>query len=312
MIYFPQYRARSSAPSGKEPGFVVIKDVFISYKAEELNEAGWVRNALESCGISCWMAPDSIVGGTSYAQEIPAAIRGCKVFVLILSERAQTSKWVPRELDQAINENKIIMPFMLENCPLRDDFSFYLTNVQRYYAYEDKMSAMEKMAKEILGILGKDGASAGYTPPRDPQPPRNPEPPRYTPPRTPHPPRSHVPPVYPNGQRSRVKPKKDWVCIAALVLGILNFGLTDSGPAVCGVAGLLAALLALAGVNRLVKCGGVRGGKGLALTGFLCGILMGFFGLAASGSTAAVIIAFVACVVLSLRFIKAFRRLRRK
>lgn len=128
--------------------------VFISYKAEEFEEANWVRTVLEQNGISCWMAPMSIKGGASYASEIPQAIRQCQVFVLILSEKAQKSKWVPKEVDQAINENKVILPFMLENCSLQDDFNFYLTNIQRYAAYENKSKAIEKMLIEIKAILG--------------------------------------------------------------------------------------------------------------------------------------------------------------
>lgn len=130
------------------------KDIFISYKAEEFEEADWVKSVLEQNGISCWMAPSSIKGGSSYASEIPQAIRECKVFVLILSEKAQESKWVPKEIDQAINENKIILPFMLENCKLKDDFNFYLSNVQRYEAYRSKSKAIEKMLSEIRAILG--------------------------------------------------------------------------------------------------------------------------------------------------------------
>lgn len=134
------------------------QDVFISYKSEEFQEADWVRQQLESGGISCWMAPNSITGGASYATEIPQAIRGCRVFVLILSRRAQLSQWVPKELDQAINCGKIIMPFMLENCPLEDDFSFYLSNVQRYPAYEGREAAMQRMLREIRTLLGCDRA----------------------------------------------------------------------------------------------------------------------------------------------------------
>ena len=129
------------------------KDIFISYKAEEYDEAEWVRSTLEQNGISCWMAPECIAGGSNYAREIPKAIRECKVFVLILSEKSQGSQWVPRELDQAINEKKTIMPFMLENCALRDDFSFYLSNVQRYEAYANKSAAMEKMVREIRALI---------------------------------------------------------------------------------------------------------------------------------------------------------------
>jgi len=129
-------------------------DVFISYKAEEAEVAGWVKNILEENGISCWMAPGCIPGGSSYAIEIPRAIRQAKVFVLILSSKAQESRWVSKEVDLAINEGKVVLPFMLENCSLRDDFYFYLTNVQRYTAYEDKNAAVQKMLKEIKDVIG--------------------------------------------------------------------------------------------------------------------------------------------------------------
>lgn len=132
------------------------KDVFISYKSEDYAQASWVRDVLETNGISCWIAPDCIPGGSNYALEIPKAIDGCKVFVVVLSEQAQTSKWVPRELDRAINANKVIIPFMLENCELKDDFSFYLSNVQRYAAYEDKANTAKRMILEIRGVLHAD------------------------------------------------------------------------------------------------------------------------------------------------------------
>lgn len=130
------------------------KDIFISYKSEEFDDALWVKNRLEESGISCWMAPMCITGGASYATEIPIAIQNCKVFVLILSDVVQESKWVPRELDQAINADKLIMPFMIKNCTLNDEFSFYLSNVQRYVAYIDREEALMKMIAEIKNYLG--------------------------------------------------------------------------------------------------------------------------------------------------------------
>ena len=132
--------------------------VFISYKSDEFATADWVRQTLEDHGISCWMAPACIPGGSNYAREIPQAIRACRIFVLILSAKSQTSQWVPKEVDQAINMQKTIMPFMLENCELRDDFNFYLSNVQRYAAYENKMRAMDQMIREIRAILDADEA----------------------------------------------------------------------------------------------------------------------------------------------------------
>lgn len=134
----------------------MAKDVFISYKAEEFNQADWVRTTLECRGIRCWMAPDSIPGGTSYATEIPKAIGECKVFVLILSRNAMASKWVPREVDQAINKAKTILPFMIEDCPLTDEFQFYLANVQCYMAFKDRNEAMNKLVAQIQSLLQKE------------------------------------------------------------------------------------------------------------------------------------------------------------
>ncbi|MBQ7087936.1 MAG: TIR domain-containing protein [Clostridia bacterium] len=126
-----------------------MKDIFISYKSEDIEKARAVRDHLESEGLSVWMAPDSITGGASYAAEIPPAIDGAKVFLLVFTKNTQNSKWVSRELDRAINGNKIIIPLMLDDCLLNDEFSFYLTNVQRYPAFENYDKSLKKMTDEI-------------------------------------------------------------------------------------------------------------------------------------------------------------------
>ena len=128
---------------------MIFKKVFISYKSEEAREAHWVAGKLEEAGFSCWIAPDSIPGGSSYAEQIPRAIREADAFVLILSSRAQSSKWIPREIDQAINEEKTILPFVIEDCTLNDAFRCYLANVQSYEAWKDKNKAMEAMIREM-------------------------------------------------------------------------------------------------------------------------------------------------------------------
>ena len=131
-------------------------DIFISYKAEDFSEANYMKTIFEKNGLSCWMAPMSIAGGASYASEIPNAIRNAKVFVLILSRKAQESKWVPKEIDQAINSGKTILPFMIEDCGLNDDFNFYLTNIQRYEAYVNKQAAINKILMDIRSIINND------------------------------------------------------------------------------------------------------------------------------------------------------------
>ena len=130
-----------------------MKEVFISYSTKDAASAEAVRNVLEKNGLSCWMAPRDIPGGSNYTKEIPVAIRNCKVFVLILSENAQKSHWVLKELDSAVNCGKVILPFMLEDFVLSDEFDFLLTGAQRYAAYLKKVEVMETLIGRIRGIL---------------------------------------------------------------------------------------------------------------------------------------------------------------
>ncbi len=113
-------------------------DVFISYKSEEFSEANWVKSALEHNGITCWMAPGSIPGGSCYADEIADAIEGCSAFILIVSQKAQSSQHIVRELEIAASFGKTILPYMTENCQLQKAFKYYLLNLQWFNAYQDK------------------------------------------------------------------------------------------------------------------------------------------------------------------------------
>lgn len=125
------------------------KDIFISYSSLDREMAIWVKTQLEAHGMTCWMDQTNIPGGADYASEIPDAIEGCNFFVLLLSKEAQESQWVDKELRQAIDWHKTILPFMIENCLLTKKFEFCLKNVQRYAAYEDKFAAIKKMISDI-------------------------------------------------------------------------------------------------------------------------------------------------------------------
>lgn len=148
-----------------------MHDVFISYSTKDLSMAETVRNVLERNEIPCWMAPRDIPGGSNYSREIPIAIRGCKVFVIVLSENSQRSPWVLRELDMAVNCGKLILPFMLDDFPLNDEFNFLLTGAQRYAAYQEKAAAMEKLIIRIRAVTdGEKRADAADVPPREDAP----------------------------------------------------------------------------------------------------------------------------------------------
>ncbi len=129
--------------------------IFISYSSAEYNEAKQIAKRIEAAGYGYWMAPESIEGGKSYAQQIPQAIHDAKVILVVLSEKAMASKWVAREVDRAINENKRVMPFLIEDAPMTDEFQFYLTNVQSYRGYLDFDAEFSRMLADLRSFIGE-------------------------------------------------------------------------------------------------------------------------------------------------------------
>lgn len=137
-----------------------MHDVFISYSSKNQFEADLVKEVLQSNGIRCWMAPDDIPFGENYAKAIPAAVGSCRIFVLLLSGAAQMSPWVSKELDLAVNGSKVIIPFVLEECELLDEFNFYLIGAQRLNAYQKKSDALQSLVYRVQALLSLESAPA--------------------------------------------------------------------------------------------------------------------------------------------------------
>ncbi|MBQ3295504.1 MAG: toll/interleukin-1 receptor domain-containing protein [Erysipelotrichaceae bacterium] len=131
-------------------------DIFISYKSEEEEYARRVRKVLEDNGISCWMAPDSIPIGSNYMKQIPQAIESCKVMIVLVSEKSQQSTWVKNEFSQAISKNKLIIPYVIQDCKLEDEFAFSMSTMQQVFAWKNEEEALQRVVQDIRTALGDD------------------------------------------------------------------------------------------------------------------------------------------------------------
>jgi TIR domain len=76
-------------------------DGFISYAGEDKSTANAACTALESEGISCWIAPRDIRTGAKWEQAIMDAISASRVTVPVFSEDANRSYDVQREVGSA-------------------------------------------------------------------------------------------------------------------------------------------------------------------------------------------------------------------
>lgn len=121
---------------------------FISYSSKDAAAALAFKNRISQAK-PVWMAPFSIPVGSSYAHEIPRAIGEADAFILLLSENSVRSKWVEKELDNALRADIPILPVKLDTCELSPSFLFYLSNCQIIDASEDCAAAMERVLQTV-------------------------------------------------------------------------------------------------------------------------------------------------------------------
>lgn len=132
-------------------------DAFISYssKKKTKNIADALCNFLESNKIRCWMAPRDIPAGQEYPEAINEGISKAKAFILVFSDAAQQSKWVRKETNLALDNNKLIIPFRTEDCPLKGGMKTMLVNVHWIDAVETPNEKFIELANVIQTILNR-------------------------------------------------------------------------------------------------------------------------------------------------------------
>jgi tetratricopeptide (TPR) repeat protein len=90
-------------------------DIFISYPSPNKDAADILYQALTQRGICCWMAPYSILPGTSYGASIIEGIRRARGVVLVFSSHANSSEHIRNEIERAVNYRKFIILFRVED-----------------------------------------------------------------------------------------------------------------------------------------------------------------------------------------------------
>ena len=102
-------------------------DVFVSYSNKDKPVADAVVAGLENNGMRCWVAPRDITPGSSWGEAIISAIEGCRFMVIILSGNSNRSKQVVREVERAVANDVIIIPFRIENIDPTGAMAYFLS-----------------------------------------------------------------------------------------------------------------------------------------------------------------------------------------
>lgn len=104
--------------------------VFISHSSENSEEAEKICGHIEKDGHKCFLAPRDIRSGHEYAEEIINGIDSSEVMLLLLSEKANSSPHVLREIERAVSKKIPIMVYKLEDVKLSKSMEYFLMTHQ--------------------------------------------------------------------------------------------------------------------------------------------------------------------------------------
>jgi hypothetical protein len=112
-------------------------DVFISYASSDFAHAASICHYLEGNGVTCWIAPRDIErGALPYPEAIQQGLLQVRAVVVMLSETANLSVHIPRELDIALERKLVIVPIRLEKVLPAGQLNYLLRTCQWLNAYE--------------------------------------------------------------------------------------------------------------------------------------------------------------------------------
>lgn len=127
--------------------------VFISYSSKNVDIANTIYNMLESRHISCWMAPYDLITGEDYGASIEEAIRTSQIIVFIFSKFGNKSRWVKSELSIAFSEQKLIIPFKIDNTTPEGIVRMVLTKSQWIEALNESNEHYARLLERINAAL---------------------------------------------------------------------------------------------------------------------------------------------------------------
>lgn len=121
--------------------------IFISHSSKNAKEAQEVCRIIEQAGHKCFLAPRDIRSGHEYAEEIIDGIDSSEAVVLLLSEAANSSPHVLREIERAVSKKLSVIVYKLEDVKLSKSMEYFLMTHQ--WVNEK----LDKGYKEILNCI---------------------------------------------------------------------------------------------------------------------------------------------------------------
>lgn len=137
--------------------------VFISHASADAAAAQALVQRLERRGLKAWIAPRDIQPAGNYPDEIVRGIDTAAAIVVVLTEAANASKFVAREVEMADRKNLPVIPYRLRAVEPGPALALFLNNKQWIDAFAlDDASAIEAVAAAAAGPVAPDAHAVPF------------------------------------------------------------------------------------------------------------------------------------------------------
>lgn len=141
-----------------------MNDIFISYSKKDLEYVKKFVDELQKRNFKVWI-DDRIEFGDSWWNKIVKKIDECPIFIVLMSQYSNKSKWVHKECMLAVDSKEAIFPVLIngKNFPLFIDIQY--TNLLDYQMpSEDFYNALQKsLIKNNKTNITNEGSKSNLT-----------------------------------------------------------------------------------------------------------------------------------------------------
>ena len=142
----------STTPSQAKPQDQAVSySAFVSYATKaDKTEAFAIVGHLEELGLKCWIAPRNVRHGRAYGEEIIHGIEASGCLILVLSQAANDSKFVRKEVERAVSKDKSIFTMRIEDVQPSKKIELFISDIHWVDAWPGEMAPHVAQLAEML------------------------------------------------------------------------------------------------------------------------------------------------------------------
>lgn len=139
------------------------RTAFISHASQDADAARRICEYLEREGVPCWIAPRDVTPGREYGAEIIEGLLECPVLVLVLSENANKSIYVKREIERGVSAGKLVFPIRIREVAPSRSLELFVASSHWIDAWQPPLHQhLDRLIRSIKSAVSAvDGSSEG-------------------------------------------------------------------------------------------------------------------------------------------------------